>query len=115
MTTNQPGQYLDRDILVKYIPDLKLTINDLGTTDTYHEEKILKKFLSYSNDNQILIYKSAIQLAIIGYGNKNYGFIRIDDKNIMTLQNIFDSLKKLNIKKDKMKNIWKMIFLQEDY
>jgi hypothetical protein len=93
MSSTQIGQYLDNETLIKNIPDIKLTINDLGTTDTYHEEKILKKYLSYPKESQILIYKAAVQLAIIGFGNKNYGFIRIDDKNIITLKDLFDKLK----------------------
>jgi len=88
-------QYLKEDILLKEIPKIKISISDLGSTDTYHEEKILKKYLSIDKEGQILVYKSAIQLAIIGYGNKNYGFIRINEKEIMNLVDIF---KKYNIK-----------------
>jgi len=40
---NQPGQYLSKDILVNNIPKVNVTADDLGSTDTYHEEKILKK------------------------------------------------------------------------
>jgi len=44
---NQPGQYLNKDILIDNIPKIKVTKDDLGSTDTYHEEKILNKYLSY--------------------------------------------------------------------
>jgi len=87
--SNQPGQYLSKDTLISNIPKIKVTTNDLGSTDTYHEEKILKKYLSYDPIAQELIYKSAIQLAIIGYGKKNYGFIKLDDKNTVTLIELF--------------------------
>jgi len=86
---NQPGQYLNKDELISEIPKVIVTVNDLGTTDTYHEDKILKKYISLDKNGQILVYKSAIQLAIIGYGKKNYGFIRIDDKTQMNLIDIF--------------------------
>jgi len=86
---NQPGQYLSKDILVNNIPKVNVTADDLGSTDTYHEEKILKKYLSYDSNAKELIYKSAIQLAIIGYGKKNYGFIKLDDKNTITLIELF--------------------------
>jgi len=86
---NQPGQYLNKDELVSEIPKVIVTVNDLGTTDTYHEDKILKKYLNLDKNGQILVYKSAIQLAIIGYGKKNYGFIRIDDKTQINLIDIF--------------------------
>jgi len=92
---NQPGQYLNKNELISEIPKVSVTVNDLGTTDTYHEDKILKKYLSLDKNGQILIYKSAIQLAIIGYGKKNYGFIRIDDK---TQINLIDIFKKYNVK-----------------
>jgi len=93
--SNQPGQYLSKDILIGNIPKIKVTANDLGSTDTYHEEKILKRYLNYDPSAQELIYKSAIQLAIIGYGKKNYGFIKLDDKNTVTLIELF---KKYNIR-----------------
>jgi len=71
---NQPGQYLNKNELISEIPKVSVTVNDLGTTDTYHEDKILKKYLSLDKNGQILIYKSAIQLAIIGYGKKKLWF-----------------------------------------
>jgi len=40
-----------------------------------------------------LVYKSALQVAIVGYGNKNYGFIRLDEKNIITLIDLFNKYK----------------------
>jgi len=92
---NQSGQYLSKNELINEIPKIVVTVNDLGTTDTYHEDKILKKYLSLDKPGQILIYKAAIQLAIIGYGKKNYGFIRIDDK---TQINLIDIFKKYNVK-----------------
>jgi len=36
-------QYLSIEELVKNIPDIKISPEDLGSTDTYHEDKILKK------------------------------------------------------------------------
>jgi len=92
---NQPGQYLNKDELINSIPRVEISVNDLGSTDTYHEEKILKKYLSLEKNGQILLYKSSIQLAIIGYGKKNYGFIRLDDK---TQVNLVDIFKKYNVK-----------------
>jgi len=87
------NQYLPKDVLLQNIPDIQIKPEDLGSTDTYHEDKILNRYLSYDKNAQILIYKAAIQLAIIGYGNKNYGFIRIDEKNVITLQDLFQKYK----------------------
>jgi len=83
------NQYLNKNELLEKIVDFEMNINDLGTTDTYHEEKILQKLQKYSKASQILLCKCAIQMAIVGYGRKNYGFIRLDDKNIITLEKIF--------------------------
>lgn len=89
------GQYLSKETLLSSIPIIPTTTDDLGTTDTYNEEKILKKYLTLDKTGQILVYKAAIQLSIVGYGNKNFGFIRIGEKEIMNLEDIF---KKYNIK-----------------
>jgi len=87
------GQYLDKEILDRLIPEIKVKPEDLGTADTYHEQKILDKYLSLDKEGQMLVYKSALQLAIVGYGNKNYGFIRINKDTIMTLTDIFNRYK----------------------
>jgi len=71
---NQIGQYLNKDELINSIPRVEVSVNDLGSTDTYHEEKILKKYLSLDKNGQILLYKASIQLAIIGYGKKKLWF-----------------------------------------
>jgi len=92
-TQGQPGQYLSREELLKIIPEVKVQPQDLGTSDTYNETKILEKFLSLPSDGQELVYKAAIQLAIIGYGNKNFGFIRINEKEIIKLEDIFKKYK----------------------
>jgi hypothetical protein len=89
------SQYLNKEILLNNIPNIHVTKDDLGSTDTYHEDKILKKYLSLSKDGQELVYKAAIQMSVIGFGNKNYGFIRLNEKDIITLIDLF---KKYNIK-----------------
>jgi len=99
---NQLNQYLKKNELIDNIPKVEMTINDLGSTDTYHEEKILKKYLSLDKDGQILLYKAAVQLSIIGYGRKNYGFIRIDDKTQINLTDIFQ---KYGVKFNETQNI----------
>jgi len=88
-------QYLSKEILLKEIGIYDIKPSELGSTDTYHEDKILQRFKNFDNNSQIIIYKCALQLAIIGYGNKNYGFIRLDDRNILNLKDVFI---KFNIK-----------------
>jgi len=51
--------------------------------------------MGLSSDVKHLLYKAALQLAIIGFGNKNYGSIRVSDTEIIQLKDLFD---KYNIK-----------------
>jgi len=88
-------QYLTKNDLTKTINYINVKPEDLGSTDTYNESKILQNYKALPLEGQELVYKAAIQLAIIGYGNKNYGFIRINDNEVITLDQIF---KKYNIK-----------------
>jgi len=95
-------QYFDTTDLAKTIPFIDVNVQELGSTDTYNEDKLLKKYFQLDKEGQILVYKCAIQFAVIGYGNKNYGFIRKDDKNILQLEDIF---KKYNIKYNEKINV----------
>jgi len=88
-------QYLQKDFLTN-LNDFSFRIDpsDLLKTDTYHEGKILKKLLEYNKDDRELLLHSAVQMAIVGSGNKNYGFIK---KNGVVI-NLIDLFKKLGIK-----------------
>jgi len=87
------NQYLSKQVLLDNIGILNLSTNDLISGDTYNESKILETYNGHKKDDKILIYKAAIQLAIIGYGQKNYGAIRIDDEHVLPLIEIFGKLK----------------------
>jgi len=95
-------QYYESEDLIKIIPFLDINVSDLGSTDTYNEDKLLKKYFQLDKEGQNLVYKAAIQLAVVGYGNKNYGFIRKNDKDIILLEDIF---KRYNIKYNEKINI----------
>jgi len=97
------GQYLNKIDLIDNIPKYDIKPEHLGSSDSYHEEKILKKYLSLDKEAQELVYKCALQLAIIGYGNKNFGFVRDNKGDIVTLIDIFNKyhikyLEKINAK-----------------
>jgi len=81
--------------LISSINFIDLTSNDLISADTYNESKVLKVYLDLPKDGQVLVYKAAIQLAIVGFGNKNYGSVRVSDSETMSLKNLFE---KYNIK-----------------
>lgn len=70
-------QYLSKDFLTNLTDfDFKINPNDLLKTDTYHEGKILKKLSGFSQENREILLHIAIQIAVVGAGNKNYGFIK---------------------------------------
>jgi len=92
------GQYLNKKFLIENIGLHDITPKDLISADTYNESKMLEKYKKFSKSDQILLYKASIQLSIIGFGQKNYGSIRINDDEVMSLIDLF---KKLNIKYNK--------------
>jgi len=91
---NDTKQYLDDTELKLSLPIYDIKVDDLGATDTYNETKIVAKIKELGDANIKLLYKAALQIAIIGSGNKNYGFVRDDSGNIVTLDAIF---KKCNV------------------
>jgi len=92
---NKNEQYLSIDEITQKIPFIDIKPTDLGSTDNYNETKILEEYLKRTNENKLLLYKAALQLSIIGYGNKNYGFVRTENEKVITLEEIF---KQNNIK-----------------
>jgi len=87
------NQYLEEQQLVEPIPQFDISPTELGGSDTYHEEKILKKVLSYPKNDIELLLKSAIQIAIIGSGGKNLGFVYNKDKSVVDLKLLYTNLK----------------------
>jgi len=83
-------QYLDKDNLTNTIPVLDISEHDLISADTYNETNIITKFNSVDDEGKILLYKAAIQLAIIGYGKKNYGSVRVNDQKVISLEDLFN-------------------------
>jgi len=92
MDLNINKQYLNPTELENALPDVDVKPEDLGATDTYHEGKITQKILTFSKDDQILALKAAIQISIIGAGNKNYGFVRDKNQDVIQLKDLFDRL-----------------------
>jgi len=88
-------QYLDKEKLIEKIPYININPSDLGSTDTYNETKIVEKYLDRNDNEKLLLYKCALQLAIVGYGNKTYGFVRTNNDKVETVEEIF---KRNNVK-----------------
>jgi len=94
-------QYLSKDELISRIGSYDVKITDLISADTYNETEMIDIFNKYSKEDKILIIRAACQIAIIGYGNKNYGAIRIDNEKVIKLEDLF---KRLNIKYNETQN-----------
>jgi len=88
-------QYLDKnDIFNKIIINLNnIQTGELIGYDTYDESKILERISKYDDESKTLLIKCTLQIAIIGFGNRTFGFIKHNDQ-ILNIQDIF---KKLNI------------------
>jgi len=84
------AQYLSNKEIENEIPMIKMNTDELGSTDTYNETKILFAVKKLGKEACDLLIKAAIQIAIIGSGNKNYGFIWIQEKNILKLEDLFN-------------------------
>jgi len=74
MSSVQQGQYLSVDTLLHL--DVAGDYDQIGT-DTYNEGEIMKSILSV---NPKECFSVALQFAIVGMGNKNYGNVMIDGK-----------------------------------
>jgi len=74
----------------------KFDVNDMISSDTYNESEILKTFQSHKKNDQILLFKAACNIAIIGAGGKSLGKIRNIDGNIVEITDLFQ---RLNVRK----------------
>ena len=85
-------QYLTSDELV-FQTDV-INVDDLIGMNSYDERKILLKISSMKKEDQTILLKIALQGALIGFGQKSYGEIKIGEKNVA----VSDLLHKYNIK-----------------
>jgi hypothetical protein len=91
MASTSLGTFLDKSELDKISPEYGFF--QLVQTETYNEYELLKSVEQIGKD---ICGAIAIQLAIVGYGNKNYGSIIINGESI----DIFAFFKKNKIKTD---------------
>jgi hypothetical protein len=52
----------------------------LVSTDSYNEELIAEKIKSFGTDARDMLFEATLNNAIIGYGQKNLGVVKIEDK-----------------------------------
>jgi len=73
------AQFFTQEEFHKFFGDLKFDKIELISTDTYSEDEIAKSITKVGKDICLAI---SIQLAIIGYGNKKFNYVRLDGKDI---------------------------------
>jgi len=88
-----PNKYLNKEDLINAFGTHEISLNDLISSDSYDEEGLLNKIKQYNDIDQELLLKAAIQIAIIGAGNKNYGAIKHKEEVIL----LTDLFKRLNV------------------
>jgi len=96
MTERVPSlttQYYSKSELFNLIPPIKIANDDIISSDSYNEEELAKSFNHFDKETQILLTRCAIQISIIGSGNKTYGFIRDNQNNVQEISKIFDKYK----------------------
>jgi hypothetical protein len=86
-------KYLHREDLNVLTATNEYTIDSLTSTDSIDEKLLLQKLKGFSLEDQKIIQLIALQFGVIGFGNKNFGEIKINDKKYL----IQDLLKKYHI------------------
>jgi hypothetical protein len=88
------SQYLEKEALDQIVPTFDFDASDLISADTYNESKLLERIRTYTKEEKILLCKSAIQIAVIGSGGRQFGQVRHKGDVV----EIIDIFNKLNIK-----------------
>jgi len=99
------AQYLNKDTLIQQLHGYDFPLDDLISADSYNEELLMTNFKKYPIESQLLLFKCAVHVAIIGAGNKSFGMIRHQEKvlaisDILTAHKILHN-RNLNEKYDK--------------
>lgn len=68
---------LDSSELDRNIEYFNLDYNPLVYSDSYNEREIVEKIKNMKKEDQIILFKCALSIAIVGAGNKSYGEIII--------------------------------------
>ena len=87
-------QYLSTNELEKF-DDLKINFDETSmiSSDTYNESEIFNKFNDINKEDQILLFRAACQIAIIGSGGQSLGKIRDTNGEIVEIEGLFNRLK----------------------
>jgi hypothetical protein len=93
------SKYLDKDAVEKYIGSITVdpSFSPLSQ-DSYNERAVLKAIADTGRQEELLY--AAINMALVGYGNKKYGNYRLRDKVIDILQLMLECGVKTGLGKD---------------
>jgi len=95
------NSFFTEEQLNQYAPYGNYQITSLISADSYDEEAILKSINDLGLEAAKLLQQCALQIAIIGAGNKSFGAIRLDNEDVIPLINIF---RKYNIRYENIIN-----------
>jgi len=74
-------QYL-KDSVLLLIDENSVENDNIISSDNYNETKIYQRIMSLNEDDKFIMHIIAVQLAVIGYGGRNFGAIRFKDQTI---------------------------------
>ena len=83
------NSFFDENKLNELVPYEGFQLSALVSSDSYDEQAIYETIRSLGSQNAKLLQQCAIQIAIIGAGNRSFGAIRIDDDEIVPLTTVF--------------------------
>jgi len=88
------NQYLGKNDLIKLSTNTHYDTTMLMTSDTYNESELFSAYDKLNMEDKKLLELCVIQLCVIGYGNKNFGSVKLENKEWA----IPEVLKRCNIK-----------------
>lgn len=92
VTGSSEGQYLSADEIERLIGKIDISDLELVRMDSYSDSDVYNTVKKTGMEKELLC--SAIQTAIVGYGNKRYGSVTVSGSNI----NIEDLYKKCGVR-----------------
>jgi hypothetical protein len=73
--------YLSKDQIHNLLGELHTQRGfSLCATDSYNEDAIATKVKAFSPEDKNILFEAVLNNAIIGYGQKNFGVVKIEDK-----------------------------------
>jgi len=87
-------QYLNKEQIHNLLGEPHAHGVTLVSTDNYNEELIAEKIKSFGPEARDILFNATLNNAIIGYGQKNFGVVKIEDK-YLEIHDIYQKYKVL--------------------